>query len=107
MLVRISMYFRHQTDNPRWPRHGYRETWRYRERPQAPLPKPGKVASMKAITVLALATLLGMTAACRNESAEDRPDVPAFMMQQCSPVDPHCQLAEPPHLDDRPGPGAQ
>jgi hypothetical protein len=106
MLVRISMYFRHPTDNPRWLRHGYRGTWLCRERRQAPLPKLGKVASMKAITVLALATLLGMTAACRNESAEDRPDVPAFMMMQCSPVDPHCQLAMPPHLADRPGPGA-
>jgi hypothetical protein len=64
-------------------------------------------ASMKAITVLALGALLGTMAACRNESSEDRPDVPAFMMQQCSPVDPQCQLAEPPHRDERPGPGAQ
>ena len=61
---------------------------------------------MKVIAVLAMGALLGTAAACRNESSEDRPDVPAFMMQQCSPVDPHCQLAEPPNLDERPGPGA-
>ena len=66
-----------------------------------------KVASMKAIIVLAMGALLGTVAACRNELSEDRPEVPAFIMQQCSPVDPQCQLAEPPRLDERPGPGTQ
>jgi hypothetical protein len=62
---------------------------------------------MKAVTVVALGGLLATAAACRNGSSEDRPEVPAFIMQQCSPVDPQCQLAEPPHLEERAEPGAQ
>jgi preprotein translocase subunit Sec63 len=62
---------------------------------------------MKPVTVVVLGALLATAAACRNESSEDRPEVPAFIMQQCTPVDPQCQLAEPPHLDERPEPGAQ
>jgi hypothetical protein len=61
---------------------------------------------MKIMTALAMGALLATVAACGNDS--DQQSWPAtFLMQQCSPVDPQCQLADPPHLDERPGPGTQ
>lgn len=61
---------------------------------------------MKKITVLLMGALLTTLAACGDDS--DQQSWPAtFLMQQCSPVDPHCQLAEPPHVAERPAPGAQ
>jgi hypothetical protein len=53
-----------------------------------------------------MGSLLAALAACGDDN--DQQSWPAtFLIQQCSPVDPHCQLAEPPHVAERPGPGAQ
>jgi hypothetical protein len=62
---------------------------------------------MKAITALAMGALLATAAACGDDSSEQQAAVPTYLMPQCSPVDPQCQLAAPPHLGERPGPGAQ
>jgi len=62
---------------------------------------------MKTITALAMGALLATVAACGDDSSEQQAWAPTFLIQQCSPVDPHCQLAAPPHLDERPGPGEQ
>ncbi len=62
---------------------------------------------MKAIAALAMGTLLVTAAACSDDSSEQQAAVPTYLMPQCSPIDPQCQLAEPPHLGERPGPGAQ
>ncbi|HEY3917518.1 MAG TPA: hypothetical protein VGL83_06980 [Stellaceae bacterium] len=63
---------------------------------------------MKAIAGTALCALLLMAAACSfDDPNEQQATAPAFLMPQCSPGDPHCQLTEPPRLDERPGPGAE
>jgi hypothetical protein len=63
---------------------------------------------MKAITALALGALLATAAACSDNDPNDQQSwAPTFLMPQCSPVDTQCQLADPPHLDERPGPGTQ
>lgn len=61
---------------------------------------------MTRITALAMGALLATVAACGDDS-DQQSWAPSFMIQQCSPVDPQCQLAEPPNLAERPGPGAQ
>ena len=55
----------------------------------------------------ALGALLLMTAGCSNNDPEQQAAAPTFQMPVCSPVDPQCQLTEPPRMDERPGPGAQ
>lgn len=55
----------------------------------------------------ALGALLLMTAGCGNNDPEQQAAAPTFQMPVCSPVDPQCQLTEPPRMDERPGPGAQ
>ena len=62
---------------------------------------------MKIMTVLAMGTLLATVAACGDDSSDQQSWPATFLMQQCSPVDPQCQLTEPPRLDERPGPGTQ
>jgi hypothetical protein len=62
---------------------------------------------MKTITALAMGALLATVAACGDDSSEQQAWAPTFRIQQCSPVDPQCQLAEPPRLNERPGPGEQ
>ena len=61
---------------------------------------------MKVTTALALGALLATAAACGDDN-EQQAAAPSFLMPLCSPVDPQCQLPEPPHLYERPEPGAQ
>lgn len=62
---------------------------------------------MKAIALLISGALLATVGACSNDPGEQQAAVPTFLMPQCSPVDPQCQLTEPPRLNERPAPGAQ
>jgi hypothetical protein len=57
---------------------------------------------MKTMTALAMGALMTMLTACGDGSGEEQGWTRTFLIQQCSPVDPHCQLAEPPSLNDRP-----
>jgi hypothetical protein len=59
------------------------------------------------MTALAVGALLATAAACGDNSSDQQVAAPTFLMPLCSPVDPQCQLADPPHLDERPGPAAQ
>jgi len=63
---------------------------------------------MKTITALAMGALLATVAACGEADPNEQQSwAPNFLIQQCSPVDPQCQLADPPHLRERPVPDAQ
>jgi len=53
-----------------------------------------------------MGALLATVTACGDDN-EQQAAAPSFLMPLCSPVDPQCQLPEPPHIYERPGPGAQ